>query len=487
MTQQAHMIEIDLTSQAHQHHNQVLLEYDAPYYGRIKKAVFDRDNYTCRCCGFKSKEHQSVISLNGNLRDFENMITVCLFCHQSLQLHKVEETESGILIWLPEFTQVEINRITRILMLSVYWRKEGYQQSEFLLNELSKRSKVCQDTIGTNDISEFLERLKDSSSDSDFQKNVRSVRLLPTQKKYAKQGQSLFNQFPKVLASWQKEESIVMEDLDLLKKLRELFFDEDKFQQFLKKDQAPEQAVPATPAANDANIAELASKLLDDAATFFTTLAEQNADIEKEMTENAAVFRQMGHLLKSEPTGKIDDKTHGELAGRLLKDAADFFDTLADQNEPIQKQMRENSDVFRQLSELVEKDPLGYIGGATGPQPKREPAPELIKTTTYASQLLHYTAGVFSNMAEAGIGNAQEMTDNATFLKQVADLLGETPMDLIGNQTIVQIAINLMKDSVKFFETLGQQNTSIQDQIQELIKAFIEVAGQLENDPLGYF
>ena len=483
------MIEIDLTSQAHQHHNQVLLEYDAPYYGRIKKAVFDRDNYTCRCCGFKSKEHQSVISLNGNLRDFENMITVCLFCHQSLQLHKVEEAESGILIWLPEFTQVEINRITRILMLSVYWRKEGYQQSEFLLNELSKRSRECQDAIGTNNISDVLARLKDTASDADFQKNIRSVRLLPTQKKYSKQGQSLFNQFPKVLASWQKEESLVMEDLDLLKKLRELFFTEEKFQQFLKKNQAPEPAVPAAPAptTNEPNIAELASKLLGDAATFFTTLAEQNPDIEKEMTENAAVFRQMGQLLKSEPTGKIDDKTHGELAGRLLKDAADFFDTLAEQNEPLQEQMRENSDVFRQLAELVEKDPLGYIGGAPGPQQQREPAPEPTKTIAYASQLLHYGSGIFSKLAEAGTGEAQEMADNATFLRQVADLLGEGPMDLIGDQTIVQIAIILMKDSVKFFETLGEHNTSIQDQIQELIKAFTEVAGELEKDPLGYF
>ena len=107
--------------------------------------------------------------------------------------------------------------------------------------------------------------------------------------------------------------------------------------------------------------AELAGKLLVDAATFFRTLAEQNPDIQKEMTENAQVFDQMAALISSDPEGKIDDKTHGELSGRLLKDAAQFFRTLAEQNEPIKEQMTENANVFDQIADLVESDPLGVM------------------------------------------------------------------------------------------------------------------------------
>lgn len=107
--------------------------------------------------------------------------------------------------------------------------------------------------------------------------------------------------------------------------------------------------------------AELAGKLLSDAAAFFKTLAEQNPDIQNEMTENAAVFEQMAALIVQEPQGAINDKSHAELAGKLLKDAADFFRTLAEQNEPIREQMQENANVFDQLGDLVASDPLGVM------------------------------------------------------------------------------------------------------------------------------
>lgn len=107
--------------------------------------------------------------------------------------------------------------------------------------------------------------------------------------------------------------------------------------------------------------AELAGKLLIDAAGFFKTLAEQNPDIQAEMTENAGVFEQMAALITQEPRGNINDKSHAELAGKLLEDAAAFFRTLAEQNEPIKEQMEENANVFDQIAKLVSDDPLGVM------------------------------------------------------------------------------------------------------------------------------
>lgn len=107
--------------------------------------------------------------------------------------------------------------------------------------------------------------------------------------------------------------------------------------------------------------AELASKLLVDAATFFRTLAEQNEDLQDQMTENATVFEQMGDLIVNEPQGRLEDTAHAELAGRLLKDAAGFFRTLAEQNEPIRDQMNENANVYDQIGDLVAEDPLGVL------------------------------------------------------------------------------------------------------------------------------
>lgn len=107
--------------------------------------------------------------------------------------------------------------------------------------------------------------------------------------------------------------------------------------------------------------AELAGKLLVDAATFFKTLAEQNDELNDQMTENATVFEQMSNLITQDPQGVLDGSTHAALTGRLLKDAATFFRTLADQNEPIKEQMHENANVYEQIGDLVEKDPLGIL------------------------------------------------------------------------------------------------------------------------------
>ena len=107
--------------------------------------------------------------------------------------------------------------------------------------------------------------------------------------------------------------------------------------------------------------AELAGKLLVDAATFFRTLAEQNEGLKDQMTENSTVFEQMSGLLINDPAGALDGTPHAELSGRLLKNAAGFFRTLADQNEPIRDQMEENATVFEQLGDLVTSDPMGIM------------------------------------------------------------------------------------------------------------------------------
>ncbi len=107
--------------------------------------------------------------------------------------------------------------------------------------------------------------------------------------------------------------------------------------------------------------AELASKLLSDAAVFFRTLAEQNEDLQEQMGENADVFEQMSGLIGQDPTGNLNGTPYAELVGKLLKDAAVFFRTLAEQNEPIKEQMMENATVFEQIGDLVAADPTGNL------------------------------------------------------------------------------------------------------------------------------
>ena len=107
--------------------------------------------------------------------------------------------------------------------------------------------------------------------------------------------------------------------------------------------------------------AELAGKLLYDAAAFYRTLAEQNEPLRKQMNENATVFEQMAMLIAQKPSGAINNKSHGEMAGRLLKDSAAFFRTLAEQNEPLREHMTENANIYDQIGALVMENPTGIL------------------------------------------------------------------------------------------------------------------------------
>ena len=53
--------------------------------------------------------------------------------------------------------------------------------------------------------------------------------------------------------------------------------------------------------------------------------------------------------------------THAQLAAKLLKDAAVFFRTIGEQNPPLKIQMDENANVFEQVADLVEQNPVGVI------------------------------------------------------------------------------------------------------------------------------
>ncbi len=58
--------------------------------------------------------------------------------------------------------------------------------------------------------------------------------------------------------------------------------------------------------------------------------------------------------------------TYAELAARLLRDAAVFFRTVGTQNPALQTQMTENAEVFEQVASLVEANPAGTLDDNAG-------------------------------------------------------------------------------------------------------------------------
>jgi hypothetical protein len=53
--------------------------------------------------------------------------------------------------------------------------------------------------------------------------------------------------------------------------------------------------------------------------------------------------------------------THAQLAAKLLRDAATFFRNVAAQNAELADQMNENAAVYEQVADLTEANPLGEL------------------------------------------------------------------------------------------------------------------------------
>ncbi|MDB5490429.1 MAG: hypothetical protein JWO78_278 [Micavibrio sp.] len=53
--------------------------------------------------------------------------------------------------------------------------------------------------------------------------------------------------------------------------------------------------------------------------------------------------------------------THAALAARLLRDAATFFRTIAEQNPALMDAMSENAAIYDEVADLVATNPAGVV------------------------------------------------------------------------------------------------------------------------------
>ena len=95
------------------------LDADMEFRGVRKKAL-ERDNHTCRFCGFKNNKWQEVHHLNDDHHDnrHENLITACPFCHMCQHIGLAGAHREAILIYRPEITQVQLHHLVRTALVA---------------------------------------------------------------------------------------------------------------------------------------------------------------------------------------------------------------------------------------------------------------------------------------------------------------------------------------------------------------------------------
>lgn len=177
----------------------------------LKQKIFERDGHVCQCCGFKSKKYQEILHKNQLVSDVSenNLMTVCIFCHQCFNLESVSQMRSGVLIWLPEIDQATLHHIARAIYVARISQGPVAEAARRALDVLMGRREVVKKRIHTDDPYILSTVLRDYLGEKHYAGRVeklKGVRLFPLDRRIIKEADLEFNQFPQILAYWRSKE-----------------------------------------------------------------------------------------------------------------------------------------------------------------------------------------------------------------------------------------------------------------------------------------
>lgn len=179
-------------------------------YIALKSKILTRDDHTCQCCGFRSEKYQELLNISeGPSPKDEDIITTCLFCYQCFYLDEVSRMRSGILLWLPEIEQADLNHIARALYVARISQGPMADTSKKILDTLMTRRADVRERLGTDDpgvlskvLSDYISRKRYAERD----KRLDGVRVFPLDRRIIKEQDLEFNQFPQILAYWRSKD-----------------------------------------------------------------------------------------------------------------------------------------------------------------------------------------------------------------------------------------------------------------------------------------
>ncbi len=174
----------------------------------MRRAVARRDLDSCQFCGFRSSKYQNCIWIDAEPFDLEDAHTVCTFCEQVMRVDLVPRQRSGLLIWLPEVSQADLNRVMPEVYALRLRRGEPATRSRALLDRLMSRREMAKERFGSDDPAKLAEALRSEAAregdrNSPTQEAISTgLRLLPLDRKIVRASGLEFNQFPQILAFW---------------------------------------------------------------------------------------------------------------------------------------------------------------------------------------------------------------------------------------------------------------------------------------------
>jgi intracellular multiplication protein IcmJ len=174
-----------------------------PTESEIKKTL-KRDDHSCRFCGFRSTQYQRVIPTG------DGLVTACGFCEQVTALERAGLMGGGVLIWLPEITQAELNHIARAIYVARADDESPMADAATrALDALMLRRADAKKRLGSDDPLLLATILHENLSESERKTAIRKldgVRLMPLDKYVVRSKKGDVNGFPRIVRFWRSPE-----------------------------------------------------------------------------------------------------------------------------------------------------------------------------------------------------------------------------------------------------------------------------------------
>ena len=177
----------------------------------IKNAVLQRDDHTCRYCGFHSKKYQDIKFAGKSEKDTgaDHYVTACTFCYQCFHLDRIDRMQSGAVIWLPEIGQAALHHICRAIYVARIAQGPMADAARDALEALQARKEEAKNRLGTDSpkiLSTVLQDFFEAGEYKARMTKLKGFRILPLDRRIIKEGDLEFNQFPQILAYWRSKD-----------------------------------------------------------------------------------------------------------------------------------------------------------------------------------------------------------------------------------------------------------------------------------------
>lgn len=178
---------------------------------KLRAEVLERDQHTCRYCGFQSRKYQEInyTGKNGQSGSADDYSCACTFCHQCFHLERVERMQSGAVIWLPEIGQAALHHICRAIYVARISQGPMADAARDALEALLARKEEAKNRLGTDSARMLATVLQDFLEAKEYKERagrLKGFRILPLDRRIIKEGDLEFNQFPQILAYWRSKD-----------------------------------------------------------------------------------------------------------------------------------------------------------------------------------------------------------------------------------------------------------------------------------------